>query len=150
MLLLIILLSLHDPSTRFLSMLISLLLGAHDFLHLEFIRNVDSFLHSRTCFNSFHPSFNRRERLDLNTSPRTEVDPRETGDICNTELVADKPETLTSLLLLSKTVVQDLVKTLGLGLVAVDAVLDLLRSVSVEVIGLSLMIGKHTDDFLHI
>jgi hypothetical protein len=51
MLLLIFLLSLHNPSTRLLSMLLSLLLRAHDFLQLELVGNVDALLHSGTCVN---------------------------------------------------------------------------------------------------
>jgi hypothetical protein len=88
MLLLIFLLALHDPSTRLLSMLLSLLLRAHNLLQLELVGNVDALLYSRTCVDDIQPPFNLGERLGLNASPSTPVDPGEAGNICNAELVA--------------------------------------------------------------
>lgn len=105
MLLLICLLSLHDPGAGLLSMLLRLLLRAHDLLQLELIRDVDTFLYSRSCVDDIQPLFNLRERLGLDASPSTPVDPREAGNVSNAELVTDEPETLAGLFLFSEAIV---------------------------------------------
>lgn len=62
------------------------------------------------------------------------VDPREAADVRSTVLSTDNPKALTCCLLLSQAVVQDLIQAFCLVLIAVDAILNLLRSVAVEMV----------------
>ena len=121
---------------------------------LELLRNVNTALGTRALLDHIDPLLNLRERLCVDASPFGPVDPGEAADVSNSILGTNldtiavsehqrinlknthQPKTLTSRLLRNQPVIQHLVKTLALVYISIDAVLNLLRCIAVEVVRL--------------
>lgn len=138
MLLRILLHPLHDPVTVLLRVRISTLLRLHAFPQLELIRDIHPSLHRIAVLNSLEPLLELLERIRVDARPSGPVDPGKARDVCYAVLSTDDPEALASGLLFLEAVVEDLVQTLCLGLVAVYGILDFLWSITVEMVGLPL------------
>jgi hypothetical protein len=134
MLLLIGLHAIHHPVRMVFRKLLFAFLGPHLLLHLKPGGHIDASLNRRTLLNGLQPLLQFGERLGLDTWPFCPVHPGETAEIRDGILAANKPETFASTFLRGQAVVEDLVEPLCFCLVASDGVIDLFRSISVEVV----------------
>lgn len=128
----IILHALHNPSRMILSIILLALLTLHLFLHLKFVRYIHTPLHRRSLLDRLQPFLQSREWLRVHSCPFGPIDPGEAADICDGVFATYDPAGRLG----CETVVEDLVETLGLSLVALDGVVNLFWSVAVEVVGL--------------
>jgi len=130
MLPLLLLLALHDPIAMMLRIIFFAFLRFHRLFHLKLVRHVYSLVHSWSLLDGFEPDLHLREWLGGDASPLRPVHPGEAAEICDGVFVASQVGGRTSrdavlLPLSGEAIIQDLIKTLGLRLVAVDGVVDL-------------------------
>ncbi len=114
--------------------------GLQLLFHGEGFRYIQASLDRRPFIDSIHPLTHIREPLDINAGPFSPIDPAEIGNIRNGHSVSNNPRTSLSsgLALFNESIFKYLIQPFGLDLVALDAILNLLRSVTVEVIRLTL------------
>jgi len=80
------------------------------------------------------PLLHFREGLRWQTRPFRPVDPGKATEIRDRVLSSHEPQSLTRGLLRLQTVIEDLVQTFALGLIAIDRIVNLLRGVAVKVV----------------
>lgn len=105
--------------------------GLHGLFHLELLGHVNTPLHGRPRCNGVHPLLDVGKRLGFDARPFRPVDPAEAAEVRDGVFVADQVRLgrAVFLTLRGQAIVQDFIQALGLGLVAIDTVLDLLGSV---------------------
>ena len=130
----IISLSLLDPLRALLRMPIHRLLVLQQLPHPVRVRHMSALLHPGPRQHPIRPGLQGRELCRLDTRPRTGLHPAPMRDIRDCALVANEIVRLGILEML----LQHRVQAARLVLISVDAVLDLLRRVSEEMVGLSL------------
>lgn len=115
------------------------------FISKGFDTSIEPFLDYRFVNDLVQSLINQIEFFDVHVGPLSPIDPTKTCNIGNRHLIAHNPWSLRSRLrLLLQAVFEYLVEPLRLGLVAPDPVLILLRSITVEVIGLALSASQKT------
>lgn len=132
--LLILLHPLHNPPTRLLGILITLLLVPHDLLHLKLIRDIRAPHNRGSLLNCLSPKLNLVELVRNHARPFAPFHPAENANVCETVFVADEVGRRgggkgVQSALGGEAVVEHGVQALGFGLVAVDRVGDLFGGV---------------------
>ena len=90
-LLLIRLLSLHDPITMMFSILLLSLFSLHRLLHLKLIRNIATFLNRGPLIDRIQPLLQLRKSLGLHPGPLRPIHPTETSQIRDREFPSHEP-----------------------------------------------------------
>ena len=145
---LLILHPLHNPPARLLRILLRLLLILHRLLHLrEIIRHTHALVDRRPLLDRLQPGLDLRERGRFDARPLAPVDPGEHADVAERVLVADEVRGFAvgdavGFALRGEAVVENLVEAFGLGLVAVDGVVDFLGGVWIV---LGYFVGSEVD-----
>lgn len=165
-LLLIGFLSLYDPPTMMLGILFLTLLsipyisakllrnqinGTPPYLALQLLlhhkrlRDIEPPFDRRALIDSIQPLIQQLEGLHINPRPFRPIDPREIRDIGNRHAVSDDPRAFFVAAsccflgqLLRQPIFEHLIEPSSLGLVALDAIFDLLGRVAVEMVRLAL------------
>lgn len=114
--------------------------GLQFLFHGERFRHIKASLDCRSLIDAVHPLTKILELLDINTSPFSAIDPAEVGNVRYRHPVSNDPWAVLSsrLALFNESVFKHLIQPLRLGLVSLDAVFNLLRGVTVEVVCLTL------------
>lgn len=125
-------------------------------LQLEWFWHIQSSLHSRSICNSVAPFTDMLERLHIHTSPLSPVNPAEICNVCNGHPITNDPgafdlgSSTATLCLLPQPVFEHLVEPFRLCLIPLDAIVDFLWSVPVEMVCLTLFLSScDLEDSVH-
>lgn len=124
----------------------------HFLFHLKRFRHIQSFLNRRSPVDAAEPIADLLKFLDIHARPLRPVYPAEACEICNRHSVTNDPGPFGTscsgisgctvvFALLFEAIFKNLVQSLGLGLITLDAVFNLLRGVTVKVVCLTLRLS---------